>query len=75
MDTIATLQDKPRSCAKARENDGFSEEISEEIRQLIYDKSKNKYRIIFTIKEDIVYILHIRHTSQSSIKFNFLDLE
>lgn len=71
MDTIATLQDKPFRCAKARENDN----LSEEIRQLIYGKSKSKYRIIFTIQEDIVYILYIRHSSQSSITFDFLDLD
>jgi mRNA-degrading endonuclease RelE of RelBE toxin-antitoxin system len=71
MDSIATLQDEPRRCAKARENDDFPEEI----RQLIYGKSRNKYRIIFTIKEDIVYVLYVRHSSQSSIKFDFLDLE
>lgn len=71
MNTIATLQDKPFRCVKAKENDDFSEEI----RQLIYGKSKNKYRIIFTIKENIVYILHVRHSSQSSLKFDFLDLD
>ncbi|WP_373479193.1 type II toxin-antitoxin system RelE/ParE family toxin [Geminocystis sp.] len=71
MDTIATLQDKPRRCTRARENEYFPEEI----RQLMYGKSRNKYRIIFTIIEDIVYILYVRHSSQSSIKFDFLDLE
>lgn len=71
MNTIATLQDKPFRCAKARENDDFSQDI----RQLIYGKSRNKYRIIFIIQEDIVYILYIRHSSQSSVKFDFLDLE
>lgn len=71
MDTIASLQDKPRRCAKARENDDFPEEI----RQLMYGKSRNKYRIIFTIIEDMVYILYVRHTSQSSIKLDFLDLD
>ena len=71
MGTIASLQDKPFRCAKARENDDFPEEI----RQLIYGKLRNKYRIIFTIIEDMVYILYVRHTSQSSITFDFLDLE
>ncbi len=70
MNTIATLQDKPKRCALARENDNFPEEI----RQLLYGKSRNKYRIIFTIREDIVYILSVRHGSQSSITFNPLDL-
>ena len=50
MNAIATLQDKPRRCALARENDDFPEEI----RQFIFGKSKNKYRIIFTIRDDMV---------------------
>lgn len=71
MNTIASLQDKPFRCALARENDDFPQEI----RQLMYGKSRNKYRIIFTIIEDMVYILYIRHSSKSSINFDFLDLE
>ncbi|HEY9866987.1 MAG TPA: type II toxin-antitoxin system RelE/ParE family toxin [Candidatus Obscuribacterales bacterium] len=71
MNTIATLQDKPKRFALARENDDFPEEI----RQIIYGKSRNKYRIIFIIREDIVYILYLRHSAQSSITFNPLDLE
>ena len=71
MNTIATLQDKPKRFALARENDDFPEEI----RQIVYGKSRNKYRIIFTIREDIVYILYLRHSAQSLITFNPLDLE
>lgn len=71
MNTIATLQDKPKRFALARENDDFPEEI----RQIVYGKSINKYRIIFTIREDIVYILYLRHSAQSLITFNPLDLE
>lgn len=71
MNTIATLQAQPKRCALARENNDFPEEI----RQLIYGKSRNKYRIIFTIREDIVYILYVRHSAQSSITVNPLDLE
>ena len=71
MDSIATLQDKPKRCALARENDKFPEEI----RQFIYGKSRNKYRIIFTVKEKIVYILYVRHSAQSEIEGNSIDLE
>ncbi|SKB12935.1 conserved hypothetical protein [Planktothrix sp. PCC 11201] len=71
MNTIATLQYKPKRFALARENDDFPEEI----RQIIYGKSRNKYRIIFTIRENIVYIIYLRHSAQSSITFNPLDLE
>ena len=71
MNTITTLQDKPKRCALARENEIFPEEI----RQLILGKSRNKYRIVFTILEDTVYILYLRHSAQSVIRFNVLDLE
>ncbi len=37
----------------------------EEVRQLLYGKSRNRYRVLFTIGEDIVYILFVRHTSQA----------
>ena len=51
----------------ARENNNFSQEI----RQLIYGKGRNSYRVIFTILETqdtaIVRILHIRHGSQQTI--------
>jgi plasmid stabilization system protein ParE len=39
MDTIATLQEKPLRCSLAIENDVFTEEI----RQLICGKSRNKW--------------------------------
>ncbi|MFP5270085.1 type II toxin-antitoxin system RelE/ParE family toxin [Coleofasciculus sp.] len=71
MDTIATLQEKPRRCALARENDDFSEEI----RQLLYGKPKSRYRIIFTVKGEFVYILSVRRVSRSALDFNPLDME
>ena len=61
MNVIASLQEKPRRCSLATENKMFPEEV----RQLLYGKSRNRYRILFTIREDIVYILFIRHTSQA----------
>lgn len=63
MDTIATLQEKPLRCSLAVENDAFTEEI----RQLIYGKSRNKYRILFEVREDTVFVLHVRHSSQAPL--------
>lgn len=71
MNTIATLQEIPRRCAIAPEND----ELVEEIRQLIYGKSKNKYRILFTIREDTVFVLHVRHSSQARLTREEVDEE
>ncbi|MCJ8280202.1 MAG: hypothetical protein MJK14_09905 [Rivularia sp. ALOHA_DT_140] len=47
----------------APENDTFSEEI----RQLFYGNSGNKYRILFTLREDIVFILYVHQSSQALI--------
>jgi plasmid stabilization system protein ParE len=71
MNAIATLQDKPRRGSLIKENHSTSEEI----RQLLYGKSRAKYRIIFAIREDTVHILYVRHSAQSSISFDPLDFE
>ncbi len=52
MNAIATLQDKPQRCALAVEYEIFPEEV----RQLLYGKSKNIYRVMFTIRENIVKV-------------------
>lgn len=39
--------------------------FSEEVRQLLDGKSRNRYRVLFTIREDIVYILFVCHTFQA----------
>jgi plasmid stabilization system protein ParE len=71
MNKIATLQEKPKRCALARENSDFVDEI----RQLVYGKSSNRYRVIFLIEDNFVHILSVRRGSQSGLDFNPLDLE
>ena len=68
MNAIATLQDKPRRCTLAAEDEIFSEEV----RQLLYGKSKNIYRILFTIRETTVYILYVRHSAQTLLTIDDL---
>jgi len=63
MNAIATLQEKPKRCAIAPETDAFAEEI----RQLMYGKPRNKYRILFAVREDAVFVLHVHHSSQSRL--------
>ena len=57
----------PKRFPLARENKYFSQEI----RQLLYGRGRNLYRILFTIVDgqDIstVRILHIRHSSQQTL--------
>lgn len=69
MNAIATLQDKPERCALAVEHDIFSEPV----RQLLYGKSKNIYRVLFTIRDTKVFVLYVRHSSQAPLKLDDLE--
>jgi hypothetical protein len=57
----------PKRCPLARENKYFSQEI----RQILYGRGRNSYRILFTIVEgkdvSTVRILHIRHAAQQTL--------
>ncbi len=61
MNAIATLQEKPQRCALAIEHKVFPEEV----RQLLYGKAKNRFRVLFTIRDDTVYALYVRHSAQA----------
>ncbi len=63
MNAIPTSQDKPHRCALAVEH----EILPEEVLQLLYRKSKNVYRVLFTIRDTIVSVLYVCHTSQEPI--------
>ncbi|MFN6513748.1 MAG: type II toxin-antitoxin system RelE/ParE family toxin [Nostoc sp. CreGUA01] len=60
----------PKRCPLAPEN----EYLSQEIRQLLYGRGRNSYRILFTILEgqevSTVRILHIRHAAQQILGEN-----
>ena len=57
---VQSLQQLPQRCPLAPENDAFDYEV----RQLLYGKRPGVYRILFTIHEDFVHILHIRHAAR-----------
>ena len=63
MNTIATLQQKPQRCTLAVEHEIFPEEV----RQHLYGKAKNVYRVLFAIRDDTVSVLYIRHSSQAPL--------
>jgi plasmid stabilization system protein ParE len=67
LKAIESLSKMPKRCPLARENYYFSQEI----RQLLYGRGNNSYRVLFVIVENqnipIVRILHIRHSSQQTI--------
>jgi plasmid stabilization system protein ParE len=69
MNMIATLQEKPQRCAFAVEHEIFPEEV----RQLLYGKSKNIYRVLFAIRGMTVYVLYVRHGAQAPLTIEDLD--
>lgn len=64
---IDTLRRHPSRCPLAVENDKFDEEI----RELLHGKGgkrTHRHRIIFTIREDAVHILYVRHTARDELE-------
>jgi len=61
---IGTLETFPERCPHAPEDDFFQQEI----RQLIYGKRIGRYRILFTIDGNTVYILHVRHGARKRLE-------
>ena len=65
VDAISSLKNLPARCPKASE----SADVEQEIRQLLYGKRGNMYRILFVIveNESLVRVIHIRHTAQQRL--------
>ena len=61
---ILSLEELPARCPLAPENDAFEEEI----RQLFHGKRQGRYRILFTIREQTVVVLHIRHGARKHLE-------
>ena len=57
QDAIASLTEFPARCPLAPENAAFAFEV----RHLLYGRKPQVYRILFTIEDQTVYVLHIRH--------------
>lgn len=63
-EAIASLATLPERCPPAPENTTFHFEV----RQLLYGRRPNVYRILYTIEGDTVYILHIRHGRRKPLR-------
>jgi len=63
MDALNSLEEHPKRCALAPEDTTFREEI----RQLLYGKGRDVYRILFTVRGVVVSILHVRHAAQKPL--------
>jgi plasmid stabilization system protein ParE len=65
FERIETLTRQPRRCPLAAENAKHPEEI----REILYGKRGNKYRILFTIRDDTVVVLYIHHGARNELDF------
>jgi plasmid stabilization system protein ParE len=63
-DAIASLAEFPKRCSLAPENAVFPFEV----RHLLYGRTPHVYRILFTIENETVYVLHIRHGRRQPLK-------
>jgi len=64
QDAIASLAEFPARCPLAPENTVFPFEV----RHLLYGKRPHVYRILFTIEDQTVYVLPIRHGRRQTPK-------
>ena len=67
MAAIDSLESMPRRCPRAREH----EDIGVDLRQLLF----GVYRILFVIRDDIVYVVHIRHGARRALTRDDLELD
>jgi plasmid stabilization system protein ParE len=62
--SIASLAEFPARCPLAPENVAFPFEV----RHLLYGRAPHVYRILFTIEDKTVHVLHIRHGRRQPLK-------
>lgn len=60
-DAINSLSTHPARCAVIPLDNAFAEEI----RQLLYRRGRETYRILFTIQGETVFVLRILHSAQN----------
>jgi plasmid stabilization system protein ParE len=60
---IASLSTNPFRCPKARESRRFPFDLYE----LLYGTKRNKHRVLFTIRKEIVFVVRIRHSAQREL--------
>ncbi|HTW94583.1 MAG TPA: type II toxin-antitoxin system RelE/ParE family toxin [Tepidisphaeraceae bacterium] len=63
VDVVASLDSFPTRCEIARE----SVKAGEEIRQMLYGRRPHIHRLLFIVRGQDVYILHIRHSARRAM--------
>lgn len=63
-EAIESLDRSPQRCPLAPENGAFDEEI----RHLMHGRRRHVYRVLFTVSNSAVHVLHIRHGAQEALE-------
>lgn len=63
LEVIFSLDTFPERCPLAPESEFFNVEI----REIFHGRRQQKYRILFTMRENEVYILHVRHGARLAL--------
>lgn len=63
FDAIASLSSRALHCSLAPETRFFEREI----RHLLYGRKGRKYRVLYTVVDDTVHVLHFRHWAQRTL--------
>lgn len=65
MAAIDSRSTFPQRCAYATENNRFTFDV----RQLLFGRKSNVYRVVFTVEGDVVSVLRIRGPRQKPLAF------
>ena len=63
LEVIFSLDTFPERCPLAPESEFFNAEI----REIFYGRRQYKYRILFTVGENEVHVLHVRHGARLAL--------
>lgn len=61
---VTSLSKFPERCPVSPESEAFDVVV---VRQLLYGRKPNVYRILFSVREEKVYVLRVRSTRQQSL--------
>jgi plasmid stabilization system protein ParE len=60
---MLSIVQNPQLCHRAREN----QSVSFDLYEVLFGKRRSKHRILFTLEDDAVVILHIRHSARRDL--------
>jgi plasmid stabilization system protein ParE len=63
LEVVLSLGAFPERCPLAPESEFFNTEI----RELFHGRRQHKHRILFTVGEKAVYVLHVRHGTRLAL--------